>query len=88
STDLRSSPRAGFRQPCGDVMIYGKVNNSVRMPSSSKWNLAHTVHAKVHVLEVSIRAPSVRHFDALVPTIVLARCAARRDGNASRVALG
>ncbi|MFC0690937.1 hypothetical protein, partial [Paraburkholderia humisilvae] len=26
STDLRSSPRAGFRQPCGDVMIYGKVN--------------------------------------------------------------
>ncbi|MFC0696408.1 hypothetical protein, partial [Paraburkholderia humisilvae] len=27
STDLRSSPRAGFRQPCGDVMIYGKVNS-------------------------------------------------------------
>ncbi|MFC0696014.1 hypothetical protein, partial [Paraburkholderia humisilvae] len=26
STDLRSSPRAGFRQPCGDVMIYGNVN--------------------------------------------------------------
>ncbi|MFC0690767.1 hypothetical protein, partial [Paraburkholderia humisilvae] len=30
STDLRSSPRAGFRQPCGDVMIYGKVNKLFR----------------------------------------------------------
>jgi hypothetical protein len=72
------------RAPAGD----SAVPNSVRMPSISKWGLVHKVHAKVHVPEVPIRASSVGHCDALVPAIVLARCPVRREGNASRVALG
>src|SRR5579864_7471668 len=36
SAGLRSSPRAGFRQRCGDVMIYGTISKyPSRSPGSS-----------------------------------------------------
>ncbi|WP_217478262.1 hypothetical protein, partial [Paraburkholderia humisilvae] len=67
STDLRSSPRAGFRQPCGDVMIYGKVN---RPFPAARRGLA-IVARWTHVIDYASRTAAINCRASAVPWVFL-----------------